>query len=262
MRLRTRTTRRAASAGLALVTAATLAACSSDGGESEDASSGETSSSETAESSDAPAPQAPVQELILQKGEAPANGVVQQIDPALLQEGVDKLVADQGRKLMENEACDKVSRLETVSNHATDGGTTAMVRYKESEENSKEHTFGISLVGTKLDDFMNRSLYEACTSSASVANPNVELAMSVEDAPAVDGARGFRVTSDFIATQPDGTKMLSRSISIHGFSRDTTVTVEYGARGNDPAADPVLPSAAHVLDEIYSAQMEKIVNAE
>lgn len=262
MRLRTRTTRRAASAGLALVTAAALTACSSDGGGSEDTSSEDTSSSETAEASDAPAPQTPVEELILQKDEAPAEGVVQPIDPPLLQEGVDKLVADQGRRLMENDACDKVSRLETVSNHATEGGSTSMVRYKESADNPTEHTFGISMVGMTLDDFMDRSLYEACTTSASLANPNVELVMTVADAPAVEGARGFRVTSDFIATQPDGTKTLSRSISIHGLSRDTTVTVEYGARGTDPNADPVLPAAANVLDAIYAAQMEKIVNAE
>lgn len=262
MRLRTRTPRRAAIAGLALVTAAALTACSSDDENAEDTAAGDTSTSETSEASDAPAPQAPVQELVLGEGEAPGGGVVQVIDPPMLQEAVDKLVADQGRQLMEDPACDKVSRLETVSNYATGDGVTAAVRYKQSEEDETEHRFGIGMVGQKLDDFMDRSLYEACTTSASAANPNVELVMKVEDAPAIDGTQGFRVTSDFITTQPDGSRALSRAVAIHGFSRDTTVSVEYAARGDNPDADPVLPTAAGALDAIYTAQMEKIVNAE
>lgn len=262
MRLRTRTPRRAAIAGLALVTAATLTACSSDDESGDTAGadgSGETSTSETA---DASAPQAPVREIILAENEAPGGGVVQIIDPPLLQEAVDKLVADQGRQLMEDPACDKVSRLETVSNHATGEGVTAAVRYKQSEDDDTEHRFGIGMVGQELEEFMDRSLYEACTSSASVANPNVELVMTVEDAPEVDGVEGFRVTSDFITTQPDGSRSLNRAIAIHGFARDTTVSVEYAARGDDPAADPVLPTAASALDAIYVAQMAKLVTAE
>lgn len=262
MRLRTRTPRRAAIAGLALFTAAALTACSSDDDTATENAAGETSNSETAEAPDASAPQAPVQELILSEGEAPGGGVVQVIDPPLLQENVDKLVADQNRKLMENEACDKVARLETVSNHATEDGVTAAVRYKQSEEDETEHRFGIGIVGQKLNDFMDRSLYEACTTSASAANPNVELFMRVEDAPPVDGVQGFRVISDFITTQPDGNRTMSRAVALHGFSRDTTVSVEYAARGDNPEADPVIPTAAGALDAIYTAQMEKIVNAE
>ena len=85
--------------------------------------------------------------------------------------------------------------------------------------------------------------------------------MTVEDAPLVEGAEGFRVISDFITTQPDGTQQLNRAVALHGFARDTTVSVEYAARGDDPATDPVLPTAAGALDEIYIAQMEKIVSA-
>jgi hypothetical protein len=180
----------------------------------------------------------------------------------MLQEAVDNLVADQGRQLMEDPACDKVSRLETVSNHATTDAVTAAVRYKQSETDETEHRFGIGMVSGELGEFMDRSLYEACTTSRSAANPNVELVMSVQDAPAVAGAEGFRVTSDFITTQPDGSRSLSRAIAIHGLARDTTVSVEYAARGDDPAADPVLPTAAGALDAIYTAQMEKLVNAE
>lgn len=260
MRLRTRTPRRIAIAGLALVTASALAACSSDDGNAENAEpAGEPQTAETVEQS---APQAPVEELVLAEGEAPGGGVVQVIDRELLQEAVDKLVADQGRQLMEDPACDTVSRLETVSNHATTDGVTAAVRYKQSEEDETEHRFGIGMVGERLDEFMDRSLYEACTTSRSAANPNVELVMSVHDAPAIDGTEGFRVTSDFITTQPDGSRSLSRAVAIHGFARDTTVSVEYAARGDDPEADPILPTAAGALDAIYTAQMEKLVNAE
>ena len=124
MRLRTSTPRRVAIAGLALATAAAL------------------QTSETAAQS---APQAPVEELVLAEGEAPGGGVVQVVDRQLLQEAVDKLVADQGRQLMEDPACDKVSRLETVSNHATTDGVTAAVRYKQSEEDETEHRFGIGM---------------------------------------------------------------------------------------------------------------------
>ena len=260
MRLRTRTPRRVAIAGLALATAAALTACSSD---EENAQGGEpTSETQTSETVAQSAPQAPVEELVLSEGEAPGGGVVQVVDRQLLQEAVDKLVADQGRQLMEDPACDKVSRLETVSNHATTDGVTAAVRYKQSEQDETEHRFGIGMVGERLDEFMDRSLYEACATSRSAANPNVGLKMTVADAPAIDGAEGFRVTSDFITTQPDGTRALSRAIAIHGFARDTTVSVEYAARGDDPAADPVLPTAAGALDAIYVAQMEKILNAE
>lgn len=260
MRLRTRTSRRVATAGLALVTAAALTACSSDDENAEGAEpAGETQTSDTTEQS---APQAPVEELVLAEGEAPGGGIVQVIDRELLQEAVDKLVADQGRQLMEDPACDKVSRLETVSNYATTDGVTAAVRYKQSEEDETEHRFGIGMVGQELDEFMDRSLYEACTTSRSAANPNVELVMTVQDAPAVDGAEGFRVTSDFITTQPDGTRALSRAVAIHGLARDTTVSVEYAARGDDPEADPVLPTAAGALDAIYVEQMEKLLNAQ
>ena len=163
---------------------------------------------------------------------------------------------------MENPSCDKVSRLETVSNFATTDGVTAVVRYKQSESDETEHRFGIGMVGQRLDEFMDRSLYEACDTSRSVANPNVELIMTVEDAPEVSGAEGFRVISDFITTQPDGTQQINRAVALHGFARDTTVSVEYAARGDDPAADPVLPTAAGALDEIYVAQMAKLLTVE
>lgn len=260
MRLRTRTPRRVAIAGLALVTAAGLAACSSDSESDEDAAGADTPSSESTD--EGSAPQTPVEGRVLTEGEAPGGGVVQVIDKPMLQESVDKLVADQGRQLMEDPACDKVSRLETVSNHATGDGVTTMVRYKQSEADETEHRFGIGMVGWRLDEFLDRSLYEACHTSRSVANPNVELVMTVQDAPVVEGTEGFRVISDFITTQPDGTQQISRAIALHGFARDTTVSVEYAARGNDPAADPVLPTAAGALDAIYVAQMEKIANAE
>ena len=39
-----------------------------------------------------------------------------------------------------------MSRLETVSNHATTDGVTAAVRYKQSEEDDTEHRFGIGMV--------------------------------------------------------------------------------------------------------------------
>ncbi|MFN3340679.1 MAG: hypothetical protein ACK40Z_13355, partial [Dietzia sp.] len=260
MRLRTRNPRRVAIAGLALVTAAALTACTSD---SDDSGNGDASGdTQTTTTVDESAPQAPLDQLVLAEGEAPGGGVVQVIDPELLQEAVDKLVADQGKKLMEDPACDKVSRLETVSNFATTDGLTAAVRYKQSEEDETEHRFGIGMVDRKLDEFMDRSLYEACTTSRSSTNPDVELVMTVADAPALDGTEGFRVTSDFITTRPDGTRSLSRAIAIHGFTRDTTVSVEYAARGNNPDADPVLPSAAGALDAIYESQMAKIVVAE
>lgn len=260
MRLRTRNPRRVAIAGLALATAAALTACSSD---SDDSGNGDASGdTQTTATVDESAPEAPLDQLVLAEGEAPGGGVVQVIEPNLLQEAVDKLVADQGKQLMEDPACDRVSRLETVSNFATTDGLTAAVRYKQSEEDDTEHRFGIGMVGQKLDDFMDRSLYEACTSSRSSTNPDVELVMTVTDAPALDGTEGFRVTSDFITTRPDGTRTLSRAVAIHGFTRDTTVSVEYAARGNDPEADPVLPSAAGALDAIYEAQMAKIVVAE
>ncbi|MBB1035486.1 hypothetical protein G6031_13985 [Dietzia sp. CQ4] len=260
MRLRTRNPRRVAIAGLALVTAAALTACTSD---SDDSGNGDASGdTQTTATIDESAPEAPLDQLVLSEGEAPGGGVVQVIEPDLLQEAVDKLVADQGKQLMEDPACDRVSRLETVSNFATTDGLTAAVRYKQSEEDDTEHRFGIGMVGQRLDDFMDRSLYEACTSSRSSTNPAVELVMTVADAPAIEGTEGFRVTSDFITTRPDGTRSLSRAIAIHGFTRDTTVSVEYAARGNNPAADPVLPSAAGALDAIYEAQMAKIVVAE
>lgn len=258
MRLRTRTHRRVAIAGLALVTAAALTACSTDSDEDGQDSGNSAGTSENAQEA---APQAPLEERILVENEAPGGGVVQLIDRPLLQESVDKLVADQGRQLMEDPACDKVSRLETVSNFATTDGVTVVVRYKQSETDETEHRFGIGMVGQRLDEFMDRSLYEACQTSRSVANPNVELVMTVEDAPVVEGAEGFRVISDFITTQPDGTQQLNRAVALHGFARDTTVSVEYAARGDDPAVDPVLPTAAGALDEIYIAQMEKILNA-
>ncbi|MDV8001589.1 hypothetical protein [Rhodococcus sp. IEGM 1408] len=260
MRLRTRTPGRVAVAGLALVTAAALTACTSDSGDSESADP--TASSETSTPVDESAPQAPVAELVLAEGEAPGGGVVQVIKPDLLRGAVDKLVADQGKQLMTEPACDKVSRLETVSNFAATDGVTAAVRYKQSESVETEHRFGIGMVGQKLDEFMDRSLYEACKSSKSTTNPSVELKMTVADAPAVAGAEGFRVTSDFISTLPNGTKTISRAVAIHGFARDTTVSIEYAARGDDPAADPVLPTAAGALDSIYTTQMGKLVSAE
>lgn len=258
MRLRTRTTR-VATAGLALVTAATLSACSSDSDETGDTDT--TAGAETSQAVPSSAPQAPLGELVLAEGEAPGGGVVQMVDPELLQSNVDKLVEDQGKQLMEDPACDKVSRLETVSNHLTSGGVTAVVRYKQSETDETEHRFGIGMVGQRLHEFLDRSLYEACTVSRSATNPDVELRMSVDDAPAIEGAEGFRVTSDFVTTHPDGRQSLNRAISIHGFARDTTVSFDYSARSDDANVDPVLPTAAGALDAIYTTQMNKLVAA-
>ena len=89
----------------------------------------------------------------------------------MLQEALDKLVADQQRQLMDDPACDKVSRLETVSNHATTDGVTAAVRYKQSETDETEHRFGIGMVSGRLDDFMALSRRcwrtRTCTSTGS-----------------------------------------------------------------------------------------------
>lgn len=261
MRLSTRTTRRTATAGLALVTAATLTACSlgSDDSRERTDNANETATSQEVDES---TPNVPLHELVLAEGEAPGGGVVQIIDPEQLRGPVDKLVNDQGKQLMEDPACDKVSRLETVSNHALEGGVTAAVRYKQSETDETEHRFDIGMVGQRLHEFLDRSLYEACTTSRSAVNPEVELFMTVEDAPAVEGAEGFRVISDFVTTRPDGARSLNRAVSIHGFARGTTVSVEYAAQSDDAEADPVLPTAAGALDAIYTDQMDKLVAAE
>ena len=157
---------------------------------------------------------------------------------------------------MEDPACDKVSRLETVSNVATTDGVTVVVRYKPSETDDTEHRFGIGMVGQRLDEFMDRSLYEACHTSRSVTNPNFELVMTVEDAPVVEGAEGFQVISDFITTQPDGVQQINRAVALHGYARDTTVSVEYAARGAPCRPGPAT-AAGHSM---RSSPRWKLVN--
>lgn len=259
MRLRTLTTRRVATAGIALVTAATLTACASD--TDEDASA-DGPTPETSENVDESAPQAPVDELILAEGEAPGGGVVNRLEHDQIRERVEQIMAAQNEQLMEDPACDRVSRLPTIVNYSLDDAVNSLIRYKESETDETEHRFGVGMVDERLDEFLDRSLYEACDTSVSSANPDKVLTMNVEDAPAVDGAEGFRVTSDFVTTEPDGTQTMLRHVSIHGFARDTTVSVEYEAQNNDPGVDPVLPTAAGALDAIYTEQMEKLVAAE
>lgn len=263
MPFRTRTSRVVA-AGLALVTASALTACSSDSEEPTDAPG---SASESAEQSsaapvDETPPTTPMAEVLLSEGEAPGNGVIQTIPADLLTQAQEKLEADQGKQLMDEPACDKVARLETVANHATGDAVTAVVRYKQAEDDDTEHRYGIGMVPLKLDEYLDRSLYEACTTSKSSTNPAVELRMSVSDAPAVEGAQGFRVTSDFITTRPDGGTTINRHISLHGFANGTSTNIEYMAQGADPEADPVLPQANDALVAIYTTQMDKLVKAE
>ena len=99
MRLRTSTPRRVAAAGIAVATAAALAACSSDSGENPD--TGATGGSETSVEVSDETPTTPLDQVLLAKGEAPGNGVVDKLDPAALKAAVDQLVKDQGRKLMD-----------------------------------------------------------------------------------------------------------------------------------------------------------------
>lgn len=260
MRLRTSTPRRVAAAGIAVATAAALAACSSDSGENPD--TGATGGSETSVEVSDETPTTPLDQVLLAKGEAPGNGVVDKLDPAALKAAVDQLVKDQGRKLMDDPACDKVSRLETTNNYAASEAVMSAVRYKQAEDNDTEHRFGVVLLGKKLDEFLDRSLYEACTTSKSATNPDMQLTMKVSDAPEVPGAEGFRVTSDFVTTTPEGRKVLNRTIVVHGYAHGTTTAVEYNALSEDAAKDPVLPEADAAINAIYTAQMDKLVKAE
>lgn len=260
MRLRTRTPRRVAVAGVAVVTAATLAACSS--GSDEPAGTDATGGAESSPTLNDSPPTTPLGDVLLAKGEAPGGGVVEKLDPAALKPAVDQLVKDQGRQLMEDPACDRVSRLETTNNHAATDAVMAAVRYKQAEDNDTEHRFGVVMLGRKLDDFLDRSLYEACTTSKSTTNPDMQLTMKVTDAPEVPGAQGFRVTSDFVTQTPDGKKALNRTIVVHGYAHGTTTAVEYNALSDDAAKDPVLPEADAALNAIYSAQMDKLAKAQ
>ena len=258
MRLRTRTTRRVATAGIALVTAAAMSACSSDTEEDGGTASPETSASDPVDDS---TPEAPVDQLILGQDEAPGGGVVERLEHDQIREQVDRIVESQGRELMENPACDTVSRVPTVTNHALDDAVHSVIRYKQSETDETEHRFGVGLVDQRLDEFLDRPLYEACDTSPTIADPGRELRMSVEDAPEVPGPEGFRVISDFVTTEPDGNQSLYRLVVLHGFARGTTVNVEYEATSDDVDVDPVLPTAAGALDAIYTEQMTKLVEA-
>ena len=55
---------------------------------------------------------------------------------------------------------------------------------------------------------------------------------------------------------------MTRVVSLHGYAHGTSVGVEYMAAGNDPAQDPVLPTANQTLEALYTAQMDKLVKAQ
>ena len=252
---------RMAHAGLAVVTALSLAACSSDDGGSTETTSGDGPSSQAAPASDE-RPATPVGELLLTAEETPGGGVVTTIKPDQAKPEVDKLVESQGRELMTEPACDRIARLETVANHAATDGASAVISYQQSQEDDTRHHFGVGLVPARLEDFLDRSLYEACTTSAVNEHPEHTLNVSVADAPEVAGAQGFRVVSDVLVNAPDGTTQLRRDISIHGYARGITTSIEYRAIGTDAAQNPVLPTADGALNAIYTAQMNKILQAE
>ncbi|HHX84890.1 MAG TPA: hypothetical protein GX694_06100 [Actinomycetales bacterium] len=262
MRLRTRTPRRIAVAGIALATAAALTACTSDAEEGEATADTGAETSETAEGVSDELPATPVGDLLLGEGEAPGEGVVQRLDPETLRPAVDRLVENQGRELMQDPACDTVSRQEAINNYVASEAPMSAISYKQSEEDETVHTFGVALLSKRLDGFLDRSLFEACTTSRSATNENLELTMTVSDAPAIPGTEGFRVTSDFVTTDEAGNRAVNRTVIVHGYARGTTTSVEYTAAGTDPAADPVLPEASNAIDEIYKAQMTKLLDAE
>ncbi|MFL0577840.1 hypothetical protein [Dietzia sp. 179-F 9C3 NHS] len=265
MRLRTSTPRRIAVAGIALATAAALTACTSDAEEGETTADTGPETSETSEAAEGVSdelPATPVGDLLLGEGEAPGEGVIQRLDPETLRPAVDRLVENQGRELMQDPACDTVSRQEAINNYVATEAPMSAISYKQSEEDETVHTFGVALLSKRLDGFLDRSLFEACTTSRSATNENLELIMTVSDAPAIPGTEGFRVTSDFVTTDEAGNRAVNRTVIVHGYARGTTTSVEYTAAGTDPAADPVLPEANNAIDEIYKAQMTKLLDAE
>ena len=251
---------RMAHASLAVVTALSLAACSSgDGGSTETTSGDASASQDSSVSNERPA--AAIGELLLTGEETPGGGVVTPITPEQAKPEVDKLVASQGRELMAEPACDRIARLETVANHASTDGASAVISYQQSQDDDTRHHFGVGLAPARLDDFLDRSLYEACTTSAVNDHPEHTLNVAVSDAPEIAGAQGFRVVSDVLVKGPDGTTQLRRDISIHGYARGISTSIEYRAIGDDPAQNPVLPTADGALNAIYTSQMNKILQA-
>lgn len=259
----TRETRmpRTARTGAALaVTALALAACSSGGDEGSTSGAAGTAPSSPAAADGAPG--RPLPEVLLAAGETPGGGVPSPLPADAVRQQVDKLVADQGKQLMEDPACDRISRVETPTNHAVTDGAFEAVSYRQSDQDETPHHFVVGLAPGRLADFLDRGLHEACHSSALAANPQLKLNVTVSDAPVVEGAQGFRVTSDLLIPGEDGKTVLKRDISIHGYARGTTTSVEYTAVGDDPAANPVLPTADKAIDSLYTAQMEKLVKSQ
>lgn len=260
---------RLAAAALALTTATALASCSKDSDDAGGSTSAPAGSSQAQQPDGQPqdvpvsdtAPSTPIDQMLLAQDQAPGNGQVVPITHEQAQAQVDRLVQDQGQQSMEDPACDRINRLETVANHGASDGASELVRYKQADNDDTLHQFVIGMVYQDLKDFNDRGLFEQCHTSKNTGDGQTTLNVAVADAPAVAGARGFRVTSDFIRTDDQGTQM-TRVVSLHGYAHGTSVGVEYMAAGNDPAQDPVLPTANQTLEALYTAQMDKLVKAQ
>lgn len=217
---------------------------------------------DAAAESDPAAIQTPLEELALAEGEAPANGYVVPVDPAEFSDQIAALEEYQERAGWDDPACDHVTRLESVSNHVAGDAVTRVAHYRDPDVDETVHSFPIALLDTELPEYMDRGLYEACDSSRNIDNPEYELSVEVHDAPEVEGAHGFRVTTDLITHGPGGPTSIHRTLALHGEARGITTLTEYQLGSEDPAVDPVRPEAYTMIDELYRAQMEKIVAAE
>lgn len=236
-----------------------LAACA-DGEDSADTGAAD-GNGETTEETRQGALEAPLDEVVIAQGEAPGEGHVEPIDPARFEDQVAALEEAQAREKWDDEGCDHATRIRTVTNYVATDGVTRVVMYRDPEDAERRHQFPVAVVGEELEEFMDRSVYEACSEATNTDNPAYRIRMFVVDAPEIEGAEGFRVVTDIIGPDPTGAEAVKRTVSIHGQARGVTTAVEYQADGHDLAADPVSEDANMMLDNLYRLQMEKILDA-
>ena len=204
----------------------------------------------------------PLYELALAEGEAPANGYVVPVEPEQFSDQIAALEEYQHQEGWDDPACDFVTRLESVSSHVAGDAVTRVAHYRDPDDDEHVHSFPIALIDQDLPDYMDRGVYEACDSSRNIQNPEYEIFVYVDDTPEIGGVNGFRVITDLVSHGEAGPMSIHRTLALHGEARGITTLTEYQQLGEDPAVDPVRPEAYTMIDELYRAQMEKILAAD
>lgn len=253
-----------AASSLAAV-ALVLTGCSADGDDSaaESSSSAATTTQLPEGTGNAFGADTSLVDKLLAQEEAPGGSTVEPARQDMVTTYVQGRQAIRDADKIFGDACDETLRGDFASDHLLTDAAINQITF-----DGEQRAVMVVLAPGRLDDFLAQDKF-SCESGEIPRNEvpgagqaevqyQVRMTMSTEDGPQVEGAEAFTETRDVITSGADGSYRLERNLIIHGFAADTTIDVSFTGVTDKADADPITPENRQRLQDVFTAQVEKL----